>query len=69
MWYLTPECSPLDQLISALERRDTADELQEAKGDGEVYKFIEANAQRAMSTEDQWAQLGDKCCTMMKGAP
>jgi hypothetical protein len=66
MWYLKEECSPLETMLV-----DTRERHFWGHGTpvpGAIYSYIEQNL-KSLPTRDQWDQLGDRCCTMMKGAP
>ena len=73
MWYLTPQCSPLDQLVehnpSEGEEEEEEVEPQHNSGGGMVYELVEQWMREQKSMEERWSELSSKCCQLMTEAP
>lgn len=59
MWYLTPECSPLEALI--------APEAESGLQAGQVYNYL--NSILDEEGPQRWELLAKKCCMAMPEAP
>lgn len=66
MWYLTEVCSPLENLIEAPFHPE---ERNKVLPPGEIFKFTDALVKKTSDVQEQWAELGSKCCMRMPDAP
>lgn len=69
MWYLTPQCSPLEALIQS-GAAELEEELESSHGSaGEIYQLVDQLQRDGRSIDESWAELSGRCCMMMPNAP
>jgi hypothetical protein len=64
MWYLSEECSNLDDLIFA---PPDPKKYHQYLAPGKIYQYSQSLL--SYSIPEQWQQLSSKCCALMKDAP